>query len=80
VGAAVGLALLVLISNAGTDGLAGEALRTATADGLSTALLVIAAGIGATALVALYIRTGPRTPAKLPRPRQLDVAERAGGT
>jgi MFS family permease len=80
VGAAVGLALLVLVANSGTDGLAGEALRTATADGLSTAVLVIAAAIAVTALVALNIRTGPRTPAKLPCPRQLDVAERAGGT
>jgi EmrB/QacA subfamily drug resistance transporter len=80
VGAAVGLALLVLVANSGTGGLGGEALRTATADGLSTAVLVIAAGIAATALVALNLRPGPRTPAKLPCPRQLDVAERVGGT
>ena len=44
IGAAVGLALLVLVANSGTDGLAGEALRIATADGLSTAVLVVAAG------------------------------------
>ena len=43
IGAAVGLALLVLVANSGTDGLAGEALRIATADGLSTAVLVVAA-------------------------------------
>ena len=36
VGAAVGLALLVLVANSGTDGRTGEALRTATADGLSS--------------------------------------------
>src|SRR5262245_36189062 len=52
VGAAVGLALLVLVANSGTEGLAGEALVTATVDGLSAAVLVIAAGIGATAPVA----------------------------
>jgi len=79
VGAAVGLALLVLVANSGTEGLAGEALVTATVDGLSAAVLVIAAGIGATALVALNLRTGPRTPAELPCPRQLAVADRAGG-
>ena len=60
VGAAVGLAVLVLVANSGTDGLAGEELRTATADGLGTALLVIAAGIAATAVVALNLRPGTR--------------------
>ena len=56
IGASVGLAVLVLVANAGTDGLAGEPLRTATADGLSTAVLVVAAGIAAIALVALNLR------------------------
>jgi EmrB/QacA subfamily drug resistance transporter len=51
-GAAIGLALLVLVANAGTNGLKGEALRVATADGIATAALVVAAGIFATALVA----------------------------
>jgi EmrB/QacA subfamily drug resistance transporter len=74
VGAAVGLALLVLVANSGTDGLAGEALRTATADGLSAAVLVVAAGIAATALVALNLRSGPRVPAEVPCPRQVAVA------
>jgi EmrB/QacA subfamily drug resistance transporter len=81
IGAAVGLALLVLVATSGTDGLAGEALRTATADGLSTAVLVVAAGIAATGLVALNLRPdlipradvpcprGPAAPAWL-RPRQ----------
>jgi EmrB/QacA subfamily drug resistance transporter len=59
VGAAVGLAFLVLVANAGTNGLAGEELRSATADGLSTAVLVVAAGIAATVLVALNLRPGP---------------------
>jgi len=80
VGAAVGLAFLVLVANSGTDGLAGEALRNATAHGLRTAVFVIAAGIAATALVALNLRTGPRTAAELPCPRQLAVDHRAGGT
>ena len=35
IGAAVGLAVLVLIANAGTEGLSGEQLRVATADGIS---------------------------------------------
>jgi EmrB/QacA subfamily drug resistance transporter len=59
IGAAVGLALLVLVANAGTDGLAGEALRTATADGLRTSVLVVAGGIALTALVALNLPSGP---------------------
>jgi EmrB/QacA subfamily drug resistance transporter len=66
-GAAVGLALLVLVANAGTDGLAGEALRRATADGLSSAVLVVAGGIAATALVAVNLRPRPRGAAPCPR-------------
>jgi EmrB/QacA subfamily drug resistance transporter len=69
IGAAVGLALLVLVSTAGTEGLAGEDLRVATSDGLSTAVLVIAGGIAATALVALNLRPEPRTPVRAPCPR-----------
>jgi EmrB/QacA subfamily drug resistance transporter len=52
-GAAVGLALLVLVANAGTNGLRGEELRVATGDGIATAVLVVAAGIAATIAVAL---------------------------
>ena len=54
-GAAVGLALLVLVANAGTTASTSEALRLATADGLRAAVLVVAAGIAATALVALRL-------------------------
>jgi MFS family permease len=61
VGAAVGLALLVLVANSGTAGLTGESLRTATADGLSTTVLVVAGAIAATAVVALNLRPGPST-------------------
>ena len=71
IGAAFGLALLVLVANSGTDDLAGEALRVATADGLSTAVLAVAAGIAATLPVALYLRPVPRGPADLPCPRRL---------
>jgi MFS family permease len=70
VGAAVGLALLVMVANSGADGLAGESLRVATADGLRAAVLVVAAGIAATALVALSLRPD-RTAAAAPCPRRL---------
>jgi len=70
-GAAVGLALLVLVAASGTDGLAGETLRIATADGLSTAVLVIAAGIGVTALLAMNLRPASRPRAEPPCPRGL---------
>lgn len=58
IGAAVGLAILVFVANSGIDGLAGEDLRRARADGLSDAVLVIAALIAATALLALNLRLG----------------------
>jgi MFS family permease len=76
IGAAVGLALLVLVANSGTDGLAGEELRIATADGLRAAVLVVAVGIAATALVALNLRPGPTTRAELPCPRRLAAPAR----
>jgi MFS family permease len=73
IGAAVGLAVLVLVANSGTDGLAGEALRLATADGLSAAVLVVAGGIAATALFALILRGDARPTRRTPCPRQLVV-------
>jgi EmrB/QacA subfamily drug resistance transporter len=76
IGAAVGLAVLVLVANAGTDGRAGEALQTATADGLATAVLVVAGGIAVTALVALNLRPAPRKRPEIPCPRQLTVPAR----
>jgi MFS family permease len=76
VGAAVGLALLVLVANSGTDGLAGEALRTARADGLSAAVLLIAAGIAAIALLALHLRPAPMASAEPPCPRRLAASAR----
>lgn len=71
IGAAVGLAVLVVVANSGTDGLAGEALRTATADGIGSAVLVVAGGIAAMVLVALTLRPGPAVAAKSPCPRRV---------
>jgi MFS family permease len=81
IGAAVGLALLVLVANAGTDGLTGEQLRVASADGLSTAVLVIAGGIAATALAAMSLRAAPSPGERPPCPRGLvaPVQLRRGG-
>lgn len=62
IGAAVGLAVLVLLANSSLGGLAGEQLRIATADGISTALFAVAAGIVVTILAALTLRAG-HTPA-----------------
>ncbi|KAB8194786.1 MFS transporter [Nonomuraea phyllanthi] len=62
VGGAVGLAVLVAVANAGTGGLTGPAVRSATADGLRAAILVAAIGIALTALVALGF-SAPRRPA-----------------
>jgi EmrB/QacA subfamily drug resistance transporter len=56
VGAAVGLAVLVLVANAGTHGLVGEALRIATAEGLRTAVFAVAGGIVVILLIALGFR------------------------
>ena len=71
VGAAVGLAGLVLIANSGTSGLAGDQLRIATADGLGAAMFAIAVGIGGTALVALKLRSRARSSAP-PRSERRD--------
>lgn len=57
IGAAVGLAILVLVANSGTEGLLGEELRLAAAEGIRTAAFVIAGGIVFTLLVALNLRT-----------------------
>jgi MFS family permease len=71
IGAAVGLALLVLVANADTEGIHGEALSQATAEGLSRAVYVIAAAIAATALVALTLRREIGRISEAPCPRQL---------
>jgi EmrB/QacA subfamily drug resistance transporter len=72
VGAAVGLAVLVIVANSGTNGHTGEALRIATADGLGAAVLVAAAGIALTVLVALALGAGGRALAEeAPCPRRM---------
>jgi EmrB/QacA subfamily drug resistance transporter len=75
-GAAVGLALLVLVANSGTEGLEDEALRIANADGLSAAVLVVAGGIAATALVAVNLRPEPGR-SELPCPRRAQLSRQA---
>jgi MFS family permease len=69
-GAAVGLAILVLVATAGLDGLSGEQLRIATADGISTTLFVAAGGIVLTFLVALSRCPTPPEPHPAPVPYQ----------
>ncbi|HUR02613.1 MAG TPA: MFS transporter [Nonomuraea sp.] len=61
VGAVVGLAILVLVANAGTKGLLGDGLRVATAEGIRLAVFVIAGGIVVTLLIALMFRTATAT-------------------
>lgn len=62
VGGAVGLAILVALANASTDGVTGNAVRAATVDGLRTAILVAAAGIVVTVFVAMNFAR-PKPPA-----------------
>jgi hypothetical protein len=45
IGAAIGLALLVLVANSGMEGLVGEDLRVARVEGLRTAVFVVAFGV-----------------------------------
>jgi EmrB/QacA subfamily drug resistance transporter len=68
IGAALGLAVLVLIANAGTEGLADEELRIAAADGIRTAVLVVAGGIALTILVTLMLRPRPQPADRSPEP------------
>ena len=56
VGAAIGLAVLVMIANFGTHGMEGEALRIATAYGISNAAYAISAGIFLTFVTVLTFR------------------------
>ncbi len=69
-GAAVGLAILVLVATADLDGLSGEQLQVATADGISTALFVAAGGIALTFLFALSRCPTPPKPVPAPVPYQ----------
>src|SRR5262245_12017234 len=66
IGAAIGLAILVLVANSGTEGLLGEGLRVATAEGIRTTTFVIAVGIVVTLLVALNLRIAPHAARAVP--------------
>lgn len=55
IGGAVGLAILIAIANSKIDGLEGDQLRTAMADGTQSAVYVAAAGIVLGALVSLAL-------------------------
>jgi MFS family permease len=56
VGAVVGLAVLVLIANVGTEGLAGEPLRIAVSEGISRVAYAIACGV----ILMLFVVIGFR--------------------
>ena len=60
IGAVLGLALLVLVANPGTDGLVEEQLRDATAEGIRSAVFVIAGAILATLPIAWQLRDADR--------------------
>ncbi|KAB2349451.1 MFS transporter [Actinomadura rudentiformis] len=62
VGGAVGLAILVALTNSGLDGLSGEALRAELAGGIQTATYVAAAGILLGALITLGLKKQARAP------------------
>jgi MFS family permease len=67
IGAVVGLAVLVLVANLGVQGLSGEPLRIAVADGISRVAYTIACGV----MLMLAILIGFRASTKferLPRP------------
>jgi EmrB/QacA subfamily drug resistance transporter len=55
IGAAVGLAILVLVANSQTTGLSGEELRVAKAAGIRIAVFTIASGIVATLALTLSV-------------------------
>lgn len=65
IGAALGLATLVLIANRGTAGLAGEALRHAMAAGITDAAYTIAGGILLMLVIVVTFQIGQRGMARL---------------
>jgi hypothetical protein len=63
IGGAIGLAVLIAVANASRQGNTGEALRTATTNGLRNAILLAAAGIAATMILVLnFKRKADKTP------------------
>ncbi|MEV4393081.1 MFS transporter [Nonomuraea sp. NPDC049607] len=67
VGTAAGLAVLVAVANHGIEGLAGQALRDASAQGMRAAVLVLGAVMLTGVLAALRL-PGPRTRTAAPVP------------
>jgi hypothetical protein len=60
IGATVGLAVLVLVANSRSQAVLGTAQRLATAEGIRTAVFVVAGGIAVTLLMALLLpRSSP---------------------
>ena len=57
IGATLGLALLVLVANSRAQALLGEGPRLASAEGIRTAVFVVAGGIAVTLLLALRLRS-----------------------
>jgi hypothetical protein len=53
------LAILVLVANYGANGLSGEELRIAMAEGIRRAAFAIACGIGITLVIAGNLRVDP---------------------
>ena len=66
-GAAVGLAVLVLVANTATTSLNGEPLRVAIAHGTARAAYAIASGIVLTLLIVVAFRARIATTEELPR-------------
>ncbi|GAA2586284.1 MFS transporter [Actinomadura fulvescens] len=66
VGGAVGLAVLVALTNSGLDGLTGEALRAELADGIRTATYAAAAAILLGAFITLALKRHTREPDRAP--------------
>ncbi|GHH06681.1 MFS transporter [Streptomyces rubradiris] len=77
VGAAVGLAVLVAVANSGHEGLTGEALRVATAEGVRSAMWATVAGIVLIVLVVMNFRRSPQAPAAEEPERQDGVTSTA---
>jgi MFS family permease len=62
IGATLGLAVLVLVANSRAQTLLGEGARLGTADGIRTAVFVVAGGIAVMLLMALRLRTALTRP------------------
>ncbi|GAA2226279.1 MFS transporter [Streptomyces nogalater] len=77
VGAAVGLAVLVAVANSGHEGLTGEALRVATAEGVRSAMWATVVGIVLIVLVVMNFRRSPAAPAAEEPERQDGVTSTA---